>query len=397
MLLPAPNQEPIIPNDLQDYLNAARRLQKRQGLYPEGSLDRVEFYQYSPAYALAFAPFLWLPPVAVAFIHTLLHIAVYVFLYVCWERMLRQTGLERVSEMMSWTLPLWLVFSAFWSDLGYLNVYIIMALFATFLIHAILNERLGTSLFWLSLILQIKPQWAFAAFVPLLLGRRRFFLKLLVLAVVVYAAIVGLTMVAVGTSYAWQQYGNYFQFLWSMRRNFPWRGPEAPFLGYNHSITQITTYLLGVSPGPMHLALAIKTLLLVPLALVALNQVRRPVSRAGYDVLQRGLDFGFVLYLAAFIWLDMVWEVSLGIVVFTYLIATCDRQNARGLMWAVFLPYALVDLWQLVNFALFGPDVVLPGLYILTDYSIYIPLSMIVILVFYGILVRRLWVAVPAR
>jgi len=59
--------------------------------------------------------------------------------------------------MLAWLLPVWLVFAQFWSDLGYLNVYVLMALLATLFIDALLDERLGWSLVWVSIILQIKP------------------------------------------------------------------------------------------------------------------------------------------------------------------------------------------------------------------------------------------------
>ena len=84
-----------------------------------------------------------------------------------------------------------MLFTTFWNDLAYLNVYIFMALLATLLIDAILCERLGWSVLWASIILQIKPQWAFAVAVPLLLGRYRFFARLLVLIIVAYGVIAG--------------------------------------------------------------------------------------------------------------------------------------------------------------------------------------------------------------
>jgi hypothetical protein len=104
----------------------------------------------------------------------------------------------------------------------------------------------------------------------------------------------------------------------------------------------------------------------------------------------------FALYLGAFIWLDMVWEASLAIAVFAYLLATLEQPRGRILTWIVFLPYALIDAWQLVSFGLFGMDVIAPGPYVLTDPSIYIPMIMIVILTFYALLIRRAWEAAPA-
>jgi len=389
---------PMIPVDLQVYLDAARHFQLGEDLYLKGPVTRLEdLYQYAPSFALAFTPFLWLPLWAVAAVHTLLHLVAYGLLYVCWGRIFHQLGLDRANQVLARTLPLWLVFSAFWSDLSYLNLYIVMALLATLLIDAVLHERLGASVLWLSLILQIKPQWAFAAAVPLLLGRTRFFLKLVALGIVAYAAIVGVTLLAGGQSYGWQQHLDYVRLLTRLSRDFPWRGPQAGFLGYNHSIVQLIVYVLGVTPMALHVAQAVKLLLLTPLAVVAVRHLLHPAHRPGHEVPLLSLDLAFALYLGAFIWLDVVWEVSLGIAVFTYLIATLQRQEAKRVAWAVFLPYSLVDLWQVVSFALFGMSAVAPGPYILTDPSIYLPLTMTVILTFYALLVRRLWRAVPAR
>ncbi len=389
MLLPGPEGEVFVPVDLRLYLDAARNLRLGQDLYPRG--DIIEVYQYSPAYALMFVPLLDLPTSFIVVLDAVLHIVVYVLLYIWWGRIFCRLRLDRACEALAWMLPLWLVFSAFWSDLGYLNIYIPVALLATLLIEAILNERLGWALLWLSVILQTKPHWAFAAAVPLLLGRYRFFLKLVGGAVVIYLIVVAITMLAVGPAYGSQQYVDYVQFLLNLRHNFPWRGPDAPFLGYNHSVTQIVVYLLGVSPDTLFLATLIKVLLLVPLLGVCFIYLRRPVRRAGYRVPNLALELAFVLYLGAFIWLDMVWELSLGIAVFTYLSATLVRRWEQALVWVVFLPYALLDLWQVLSFMVGGPSVVLPGMYILTDPSIYVPLIMIVLLTFYALLLRRLW------
>src|SRR5574341_218042 len=141
----------FVPNDLKDYLLAAGRLEKRQDLYLEGKLDRVEFYQYAPSYALAFTAFLRLPPLLTVIIHTLLHVAAYVTLYVWWRRIFRWLGLDRANDMLVSTLPVWMVFETFWSDLGFLNIYIVVALVATLLIDTILREHLAGSLLWLSI------------------------------------------------------------------------------------------------------------------------------------------------------------------------------------------------------------------------------------------------------
>jgi hypothetical protein len=384
----------FFPDDLRVYLEAANNLLLRQDLYPKGALTRADSFQYAPSFALAFVPFLWLPRGPVALIHTLLHLGAYVLLYVGWSRIFRRLSLDRANEMLVWTLPVWLVFSQFWGDLGFLNVYIFMALMATWLIDAILSEHLGWSLLWLSIILQIKPMWAFAVVVPLLLGRYRFFFKLIALAAIVYVAIAGVVILATGAVYGWQQHVDYVRHLTSMQGgNFPWRTPDKGFLGYNHSITQVAVYWLGVTPFALHLALGIKVLLLAPLAWVSLRRLLQPIGRAGVDSPQWGLDLAFAFYLGTFIWLDVVWEVTLGIAVFTYLLATLDphQQVARILVWGVFSLYALVDFFQLIGVAILGMDAILPGALFVTDPSIYFPLVMIVILTFYALLVKRLW------
>jgi hypothetical protein len=390
--------EPMVPVDLQVYLDAAQHLRSRQDLYLQDALDSIEYhFPYPPFYALAFVPFLWLSPLGVSFIHTLIHLVSYGVMYVGWYRIFHRLECHRANEMLAWTLPVWLIFTSFWSDLGYLNVYIIMALLATLLIDAVLKERLGWALLWLSLILQTKPMWAFAVAVPLLLGHYRFFFKLMVLAVVAYIAIAGFTILMVGPAYGWEQYADYVQLLSRLGRDFPWRGPEAPFLGYNHSIKQIAAYVFGPSPLTLRLATMVKVLLLAPLAVICLRRLTRPAGQASYTLPRLSLDLAFALYLGAFIWLDVVWELSLGIVVFTYLLATLERQRTRILVWVVFLPYALVDFLQFAGFAVFGMDVIAPGPYILTDPSIYVPMVMIVILTFYALLVKRLWQSLPIR
>ena len=388
-------EEPMISADFDVYLKAATHLQMRQDLYLKGPLDRVEFYQYSPAYALAFVPSTWVPLAANVVIHSLLHIIAYGLLYWQWDRIFQQLGLEQAREMMVRTLPIWLVFSQFWGDMGYLNIYIFMALLATLLIKTILNEQLWPAVLWLSIILQTKPQWAFAVAVPLLLGRWRFFAKLLVTAILAYGAVFGLMMLVLGPSYVWRQYSDYFQFLWNMPADFPWRGPDAPFLGYNHSITQIVIYLLGARPTTLWLARGIKVLLLIPLTVLSIRYLLHSPRLANSNTPQMNLDWAFALYTAAFIWLDMVWELTLGILVFTYMLATSARRSTRIVIRGIFLPYALQDAWQVISFAVFGSSIILPGFYIAVDPAIYIPIIMIVILTFHALLVKRLWTKNP--
>lgn len=392
---PQASETTLVANDLKIYLEAASRLQHQQDLYLQTALDKVAVYQYAPSFTLLLTPLLGVSFGILVLGHTLLNIGCYILLYLWWGRIFHRLGLTGTNQMLAWTLPVWLIFAAFWGDLGYLNIYFITALCCTLLIEAVLEERLGWSLLWVSLLLQTKPYLAFPLAVPLLLGRPRFFFKLLGLAVVGYGAVTGLTILMMGPAYGWEQHDEYFRFLAEMRHNFPWRGPEQGFLGYNHSITQITVFLLGVTPTALRLATGIKLLLLVPLALVSLRHLLRPAGCAGSNAPHLSLDLAFALYTGAFIWLDIVWELSLGIVVFTYLLATLAGRSAKIWVWALFLPYALLDFWQVASLILFGPEVFASDR-VWTDPSVYLPMVMLVILTFYILLIQRLW-SIPVQ
>jgi hypothetical protein len=389
-MLPGQSETQIIPNDLQDYMDAAIRLVNHEALYPP--TDKMEYYQYPPVFALAIRLLLWIPPAVNFTISFLLRLVGYVILYIGWGRIFRRTKIKRAIEMWVWTLPIWLVFSTFWSDLAYMNIYIITAVFATLFIDAILGENLFLSVLWLTILLQTKPHWAFALAIPILLGRWKFFSKLLLATVVINVAIIAGFLLVVGPAYGWQQWLDYPQFLASLSGSFPWRTLEMGFMGYNHSIMQIVVFLLGKSAGSVRLATTIKLLLLAPLAVVCVRQLLHPAKRSGYEIPELAIGLTFVLYLGVFIWMDMVWELSLGCAIFAFLLIPDERgRGSRALLWLVFIPYTLIDLWQIVSYAIFGDKIITPNGYVLTDYSVYIPVVMIVILVFYGFLIRQLW------
>lgn len=390
---PVASETTLISNDLQIYMAAANRLINGQDLYLQEALDKIAVFQYAPSFALALTPLLPVPFGPLAALHTLLIIGCYGLLYLWWGRIFRRLGLDRAETMLAWTLPVWIVFAAFWGDLAYLNVYVITALCCTLLIEAVLDERLGWALLWVSLLLPSKPYLAFPLAIPLLLGRFRFFGKLLGGTIGIYGVITGLTILLMGPAYGWTQHLAYLRFLADMTANFPWRTPASGFLGYNHSILQITFFLLGVTPAAQALATGLKVLLLLPLALVSLRLLRHPTRRPGRETPLLSLDLAFALCTGAFIWLDIVWELTLGAAIFAYLLATLTSRRAKIWAWAVFLLYALLDVWQVISFVALGPAILADGFYVWTDPSIYLPLVMLVILVFHALLVKRLWLA----
>ena len=376
----------------QSYIASAQHFQAREDLYLKGSLEHVEaHYLYSPAFAFFFAPVLLLPLQILLPLMLVLHVLAYGLLYIWWHRIFDRNHLAQVASQWARLLPLYLVFSVFWDDLSYMNTYIIIALCATFLIDAILQEKLGWASFWLgAVILPIKPHWAFALALPLLLGRYRFFFKLLVGAAVAYLIVAGTTILAGGVEYGIRQYQDYFGFLSRLTHDYPWWGPDRPFLGYNHSVLQIVLYYLGVSPANVRLATILKLILLLPLGWISLKFLRKPPDQPENEIPETALVLAFAFYLGAFIWLDMVWELSLGMVIFAYLLATTEQKATRVFLWVLFGPYALLDIWRLVSYMALGDEVLYEGAYVLTDPLIYIPWIMMVLLVFYAMLLMRL-------
>jgi len=376
----------------QSYIASAQHFQAREDLYLKGSLEHVEaHYLYSPAFAFLFSPLLLLPLYILLPLMVVIHIAAYALLYIWWDRIFRQNNLMAVARQWARLLPLYLVFSVFWDDLAYMNTYILIALFATFLTEAILQEKLGWAAFWLgAVILPIKPHWAFALALPLLLGRYRFFFKLLTGAALAYLVVAGITIAAGGFEYGIRQYQDYFEFLSRLTRDYPWWGPDKPFLGYNHSIMQVVLYLLGISAANMQLATVVKLVLLIPLGWVSIKFLRNPSQKAGWEAPETALALVFAFYLGAFIWLDMVWELSLAMVIFAYLLATTEQKWIRILLWVLFGPYALLDIWRLISYMALGDDVLYQGAYVLTDPLIYVPWIMMVLLAFYALLLVKL-------
>ena len=382
-----------ISSDLElAYMPAAQHFRAGEDLYLQGSLEVIEYhFNYAPSFALFFMPVLLLPLNILVPLLVIVHIVVYALLYIVWARIFEKNNLPTVAVTWAKLLPLFLVFSVFWDDLAYMNIYLLTVLFATFLIEAVLDEKLGWAIFWLGVVIMpIKPHWGFALAIPLLLGRYKFFFKLLAGSITAYLAVAGITILAGGVEYGIRQYQEYFAFLARLSGDFPWRGPDQPFLGYNHSIVQIVLYYLGVSPANMQIATIVKLLLLLPLGWISFKFLRHPLNKAGREIPETALALAFAFYLGAFIWLDMVWELSLGLVVFAFLLATSQQRNTKIFLWILFAPYALLDVWRLVSYIAFGDSVLYEDSYVLTDPLIYVPWIMMILVAFYTLLLIRL-------
>jgi hypothetical protein len=370
--------------DLQIYLNASHRFLQRQDLYiaPRASF---ELYAYSPAFAMVLSPLTWLPYQFLLACDVILHIAAYAVLYWRWFVIFRRYRLEAAEGVLIRTLPLWLVFTGFWYDTSTLNIYIFMALLATLLLEAILSEQVGWSVLWLSILMLIKPQWAFALGVPVLLGRWRFFGKVLAGGILVYLGTMLVEALIAGPSYILDQHRAYVQFLQSIPTTFFWNTlAESGHIGYNNSVMQLVAFFTNDAPYKTALTYGIKFLLLLPLLIILWFNYRRTDGSItpGFK-----LEWAFSLYLAAFILIDVITEITLSIAVFVYLLGTLQSRRSKIAACIVFLPYALQMLWiliaQIISFFIPLPAFVY-------DPSLYIPYALLAMLGLYAILLVEL-------
>jgi hypothetical protein len=274
--------------------------------------------------------------------------------------------MDRAADVLVRLAPLWLVFTGLLYEITYLNIYIFMALAATLLLEAILDERTGRAIFWLAILLPVKPQWAFALGVPFVLKRWRFFGRLALGGGLSYLAVMALTAAAAG-EYAIRQYGEYVRFLGTIPSSFHWNTLNVEgHIGYNHSILQLVNFFTNEASGSIPLASALKGSLLLPLAVLASIALRQPVP--GSDR-RNALAWAFALYLAAFFLLDVMTELTLGIAVFSFLVGTSGAGRESRVAAFTFLPYAVSNLWNVVlgmlSFAVDVPwAVVDPGLFV---------------------------------
>jgi len=196
-----------LPADLPVYMSAAQHFQLRQSIYPQDLSDPTYHYPYSPPFAMLSIVLFWLPARWVAILGTLISVILCILIYTQWMQIFQRLKFDNIIKQMAWTLPIWLIYSAFWGEIVYLNIGILVALVATLLIKCVLEERLGWAVLLFTFLAISKIMWAFPVVLPLLLARRRFFFKLAALTGLAYLALVGLTMLVAGPNYVIQQYG----------------------------------------------------------------------------------------------------------------------------------------------------------------------------------------------
>jgi hypothetical protein len=370
-------------NDLKIYLEAGERFLRRENLYIAPRPD-FGLYAYSPPFAMLMGLLTYLPYKAIWSIDAVIHIIVYWALYWRWYILFRQQKLNRAAEVLVRLFPLWLIFTGLLYEIAYMNIYIFMAFLATLLLEAMLYQQTGKAILWFTILLLIKPQWAFALGIPLLLGQWRFLGKVIGSGILAYLGVVAL-MVLVTGQYALEQYREYVQFLQSLPYTFIWNTmAKDGHIGYNNSIMQLVVFFTNHAPSSVGITTAIKILLSLPLLAIFWRYRRASPNEAS---LAFNFEWAFALYLLAFLWLDVVTELTFGILVFTYLSGTVSEQGSRNLARILFLPYALTLIWitlsGIISFMAPLPE-------ILIDPSLFIPFILIALLGLYGLLLWQL-------
>jgi hypothetical protein len=370
-------------NDLKIYLEAATRFLNREDLYIAPRPD-FGLFAYSPAFAMLVSLLTFLPYKIVWILDALLHIIAYWAIYWCWYMIFRQQELNTAAETLIRLFPLWIIFTGLLYEIAYMNIYIFMALLATLLLEAMLYQQTGRAILWLAILLPIKPQWAFALGIPFLLGQWRFLSKVVIGAVLAYAAIFAITTLIAG-SYAVQQHAEYVKFLSSIPNTFVWNTmTNDGHIGYNNSIMQLVVFFTNRALYSVSLTTAIKILLSLPLIAIYLRYRRYSSQEAASNFI---LEWAFALYLLTFLWLDVVTELTFGIVIFTYLLATLPNQGLKNIARLIFLPYALTLIWitvtGIVSFFVPLPEMVY-------DPSLFVPFILIAMLGLYGFVLWKL-------
>jgi len=370
-------------NDLKIYLEAGERFLRREGLYIAPRPD-FSLFAYSPAFAMLMGFLTFLPYKALWLVDALLHVIVYWALYRRWFLIFRGQRLDTAAEALVRLFPLWLIFTGLLYEIAYMNIYIFMAFIATLLIEAMLNQQTGTAILWLAILLPIKPQWAFALGIPFLLGQWRFLAKVVIGGILSYAAIFVLSFLMAGP-YALEQYQGYVRFLQTIPSTFVWNTMNNyGHIGYNNSIMQLVIFLTTNATYSVAVTTVIKILFALPLIAIYLRSRRNAPQEANRNLI---LEWAFALYLLAFLWLDVVTELTFGIVIFTYLIGTLPDQSLKNIARLVFLPYALTFIWVtfsgILSFGVALPDAVI-------DPSLFIPFILIAMLGLYGLVLWQL-------
>lgn len=334
-------------NDLGVYLRAGEALVAGESPYPNGYWTGPDVFHYSPVAAWFLKQLVGgtVPFRLFAYLHLGLIIVAFPLAWFSWRAVFIQLELKQGAEALVIWLPLWFVYSQWFADQNYLNIYTFLLLFTGLLALALLRQWTFPAIILAVLIAQTKPHYLYPLALPLLLGRWPFFLKVMLGCLIGYGLLAGAIILLAGPTYGQTLYRDYVIFLTTIAERYPW---SDYYLGYNHSWQSILHWFFGRQAWVPAVVTGLRLVLFLPLIWLGYRWWQdRPwanVSPSG------SVALGIVL--AAHMWsmvsLDQLWEVTSAIIVFIYLFAVGSRP-IRRLAIAIFVPFALLGLEQLAG------------------------------------------------
>jgi hypothetical protein len=356
--------------DLAPYVIAAQAVQARAPLYmlTPWPANHVEFYLYHPLFALAFTLISGLPLRWLAVLGILVQVGCYAASWWVWHDVFDELGLDRAGHALVVWLPLVIANSDWYANLYYWNITATLFLLSALLCRALVRERAWAAVLFALPIAFTKPFWLFPLIVPLVLRRWRFLAWVLAGLAGGYIILSLLYVLSVGPAYGLQSLRDYFTFLTSAGRLYPWEGQGLLFILPNHSWPQILYHYFGFQPWVPAAALAIRGVMIASVLAALVQAWRRRVALATHP--QVVLLFVCLGYLTAMALLDELWEVFAGILVFVVLQSAQYRSVRRIAL--LFVVYALYEALALLGFA--------AGLRIVVTHQL-IPIVMLALLV----------------
>lgn len=306
--------------DRLTYIKAVHNFFARENLYidiHQPLPEDLNFFNYSPL-AVFTVGFLSLLPPALLYI---LHFLAVIGLFFIWNRILQRINIE----IPFWILPFWFVFSPFVFDAVTLNVNVFMALLASLYLWFLLKDhgstRLG-AIVMLFLMMTIKPQWGFFAFLPLIQRKWKDFAQMILGFAILFLALIGIGSLLTNFGYVLNQHILYVQHLGTFAQRFTyWNLPPGSY-EYNNSVYQVFIYLLGNIKAGITTAKLVQLGFFIILAIVFAMAVFTKKTEENAEERDRNtIRWFFIFYCAILLYPPLNFDFSLGIPMFLFLSA----------------------------------------------------------------------------
>jgi hypothetical protein len=207
---------------------------------------------------------------------------------------------------------------------------------------------------------------------------------------IAYVAMAGITLLLIGPAYGWQQYAAYFFVTHPINPSL-WQGNTSLLVPHIvRLLLLVPLFLIAARHLITRVRFAIGEIMLM---LVSSCRHRPRQAYASPSQSPRlALDWLFLLYLilATRAGQATLPNLPLATVIFPYLLATSHSRTVRVSLACAFIPYALLDIWRVGQFALQPATIAFDALGAI-DHPILWPAALAAISVFGLTLSIRLW------